>query len=174
MTESFTYDNLNRLHSYQVTGQSSYTANYSNNGNITFKTDAGSYSYDATKLNAVTSVTNPLGLIPSNNQTIEYNGFDKAYQITDGTYVQDITYSPDNQHIKSVFKNNGTVSKTKYYAPCYEKEIKSGVTRELHYISCPYGLVAVLSHYGLKLDKNHRLRCPFHDDKTPSFQVSPA
>ncbi|MCC6690493.1 MAG: hypothetical protein IT235_03070 [Bacteroidia bacterium] len=26
---------------------------------------------------------------------------------------------------------------------------------------------------GLKADKNHRLCCPFHNDKTPSLQVYP-
>jgi DNA primase len=31
----------------------------------------------------------------------------------------------------------------------------------------------VLDHYGLKADKNKRLCCPFHDDKTPSMQVYP-
>jgi DNA primase len=29
----------------------------------------------------------------------------------------------------------------------------------------------VLEYYGLKPDKNHRLNCPFHEDKTPSMQV---
>jgi len=32
-------------------------------------------------------------------------------------------------------------------------------------------LATVLQYYGLKPDKNLRLHCPFHDDKTPSFQV---
>ena len=31
----------------------------------------------------------------------------------------------------------------------------------------------VLQYYGLKADKNWRLCCPFHDDKTPSMQVYP-
>ncbi len=31
----------------------------------------------------------------------------------------------------------------------------------------------VLDHYGLKADKNHRLCCPFHEDKIPSMQVYP-
>jgi len=34
-------------------------------------------------------------------------------------------------------------------------------------------LETVLEHYGLKPDRNHRLRCPFHDDKNPSLQVYP-
>ncbi len=32
----------------------------------------------------------------------------------------------------------------------------------------------VLSHYNLKPDKNQRLLCPFHNDKTPSLQIYPA
>lgn len=32
----------------------------------------------------------------------------------------------------------------------------------------------VLSHYSLKPDKNNRLLCPFHNDKTPSLQIYPA
>ena len=31
----------------------------------------------------------------------------------------------------------------------------------------------VLNHYGLKPDKNHRINCPFHEDKTPLMQVYP-
>src|SRR5580692_6229168 len=31
----------------------------------------------------------------------------------------------------------------------------------------------VLQHYGLKPDKNDRLHCPFHPDKTPSLQIYP-
>lgn len=31
----------------------------------------------------------------------------------------------------------------------------------------------VLEHYGLKPDRNDRLLCPFHPDKTPSLQIYP-
>jgi DNA primase len=34
-------------------------------------------------------------------------------------------------------------------------------------------LSQVLDHYGLKPDKNQRLHCPWHDDKTPSLQLYP-
>lgn len=32
-------------------------------------------------------------------------------------------------------------------------------------------LADVVKHYGLKADKQNRLKCPFHDDKTPSLQL---
>jgi len=32
-------------------------------------------------------------------------------------------------------------------------------------------LAMLLQHYGLKADKQARLKCPFHEDKTPSMQV---
>lgn len=34
-------------------------------------------------------------------------------------------------------------------------------------------LAQVLAHYGLRPDKNQRLHCPWHDDKTPSLQLYP-
>lgn len=42
---------------------------------------------------------------------------------------------------------------------------------EISDIKAQLTIAQVLDHYGLKADKNHRLCCPFHDDKTPSMQV---
>jgi DNA primase catalytic core len=44
---------------------------------------------------------------------------------------------------------------------------------EIQEIKKQLSILSVLSHYNLKPDKNHRLCCPFHPDKTPSFQVYP-
>ncbi len=57
-TETFTYDNLNRLLSATVTGLAAINSAYSNNGNISSKTDAGTYLYNNSKINAVTNVSN--------------------------------------------------------------------------------------------------------------------
>jgi len=32
-------------------------------------------------------------------------------------------------------------------------------------------IAELIKHYGLKADKQNRLKCPFHDDKTPSLQL---
>ena len=39
-------------------------------------------------------------------------------------------------------------------------EIKQGLT-----------MANLLHYYGLRTDMQNRLKCPFHEDKTPSFQV---
>ena len=44
---------------------------------------------------------------------------------------------------------------------------------EIPEIKARLSILTVLSHYTLKPDKNHRLCCPFHPDKTPSLQVYP-
>jgi DNA primase len=42
---------------------------------------------------------------------------------------------------------------------------------EIAEIKRQLGIDQVLEHYGLKPDRNDRLLCPFHPDKTPSLQV---
>ncbi|HET6244386.1 MAG TPA: CHC2 zinc finger domain-containing protein, partial [Bacteroidia bacterium] len=42
---------------------------------------------------------------------------------------------------------------------------------EIQEIKAKLTLATVLSYYSLKPDKNLRLNCPFHEDKTPSLQV---
>lgn len=45
---------------------------------------------------------------------------------------------------------------------------------ELKDIKQQLSINQVLSHYHLKPDRNNRLLCPFHPDKTPSLQIYPA
>lgn len=44
---------------------------------------------------------------------------------------------------------------------------------EIAQIKSQLTLKTVLDYYGLKPDKNNRLLCPFHNDKTPSLQIYP-
>jgi RHS repeat-associated protein len=55
----------------------------------------------------------------------------------------EIAYDPDQQRVKNTFKENGTTTKIKYYTPGYEKDSTTSVTRQIYYINCPYGLVAI-------------------------------
>jgi RHS repeat-associated protein len=146
LTESFTYDELNRLYTSKV-GSTEYTINYSNNGNITYRTDIGYYSYDSSQKNAVIGISNNPGTITKWDSS-SYTPSNMTSSVYDSPYEVNFTYCPDNQRIKSVLKLEGTPQKTKYYSGSYEKEVTGSGTRHLHYISCPYGLVAVLIKEG--------------------------
>ncbi|HBY20944.1 MAG TPA: hypothetical protein DEG71_08040, partial [Clostridiales bacterium] len=80
-TEIFSYDELDRL-----TKVDNNIISYNINGNIEYKSDIGTYEYDATKLNAVTKVTpktpktKPISI---NDQYIEYTTFGKVSKITE-------------------------------------------------------------------------------------------
>jgi DNA primase len=45
---------------------------------------------------------------------------------------------------------------------------------EIQEIKSRLSITTVLAHYGLQADKNHKMCCPFHSDKTPSMQVYPS
>ena len=62
-----------------------------------------------------------------------------------------------------ILKQNSIIAK--------QKCIKKVFNMEISEIKSLLTLSAVLHHYGLKPDKNARLHCPFHDDRTPSMQV---
>ncbi|AZI56118.1 toprim domain-containing protein [Epilithonimonas vandammei] len=42
---------------------------------------------------------------------------------------------------------------------------------EIHDIKSQLSIATVLHYYGLKPDKNAKMCCPFHEDKTPSMQI---
>ena len=44
---------------------------------------------------------------------------------------------------------------------------------EIKQIKQKLSIWKVLHHYGIKPDKNNQIKCPFHDDKTPSMKIYP-
>jgi YD repeat-containing protein len=140
LTENFSYDNLSRLTG--ITGNTTASYTFAANGNIATGTAAGTYTYNATKLHAVASVTNPLGSISSTDQIIQYTSFDKVKLITEGAKTVNLYYGADKERRKMVY-NDGTNTLTRYYAHGnYEKE--SGTNnRELFYITAGTGVAAI-------------------------------
>jgi RHS repeat-associated protein len=148
LTESFEYDNLNRLVESSVTGLDALGVTYDNRGNITNKEDAGDYSYDPVQVNAVTGITGNPDTIPANVQTVEYNSFNLTTYLKEesaaDTSDYTITYNPLNQRIKSVCNPSEGIQITKYYSGNYEKIISGSEVKERLYIACPFGLIALL------------------------------
>lgn len=142
LTEIFTYDLLNRLTG--VSGPAPLTMSYSANGNILSKTSIGNYSYDGAKPHAVSSVTNPDGLISTTEQGIRYTSFNKVDSIIQSNLIYTLTYGDNDQRTMSSLYDNGNLQKTVYYIGNYEKEVKPGNhVRQLHYISGGDGLTAI-------------------------------
>ena len=151
-TESFGYDgdNLDRLAS--VTGPQNLSVNYTGdkNGNISYKSDAGTYAYNtAGKPYAVSGVTNALN-IDTARQEIDYYSFEKVEKITQGLKTADFWYNAGHQRIKMELKDNGVTTKTKYYfgGSC-EREVVGGTTTQYIWIGGDaYTAVAVAKKVG--------------------------
>ena len=150
--ENFGYDVNDRLKT--VSGSSALSMNYYPNGNIQNKSDVGNYTYDPTKVNALTQVTNPNGNISSNTQTVDYTSFNKTRTVKEidlntppNTLNEvDYTYNPFQQRCKSIlYGPGGSPISTTYYQQNYEKTLSSNGTNftETSYINGGDGLNAL-------------------------------
>jgi RHS repeat-associated protein len=102
-------------------------------------------------------VDNTGGLVSNKLQTVAYNGFNKAYVLTDSigndAYRLDITYGPDMQRWKTVQKKNNSLQKTIIFAGDYESVTEGSTTKQLYYVSGGDGLVAVYVKQAGQADK---------------------
>ncbi|MBI3343676.1 MAG: VCBS repeat-containing protein [Gammaproteobacteria bacterium] len=167
LTETFTYDGLNRLTSSSITGVGTNTYQYDSIGNLTYKSDVGYYTYGAQGTNiagphAVTRTT--LGQIATDytydangNQTsgggrsISYTSFNVPRQITYREASVSFSYDPEHSRVKQVSRPyiDGPASTTIYLNPRwdigvhYEKVTKGTVTEHKHYIAAGKEQIAV-------------------------------
>jgi RHS repeat-associated protein len=134
--ETFGYDNLDRLTSVSLGGTPQTAVTYDNKGNITNKTGLGNYYYPSGNVrpHAVTGIQNASGLPSTTGQIITYNALGKVASITEGNWMLEITYGPDEQRWKSVLKNNGNVVRTTVYAGNYERVTVNGTTTHYCYM----------------------------------------
>jgi RHS repeat-associated protein len=131
-TENFTYstDGLNRLLTSSGIGLQTITTSYAANGNIATKSDAGTYLYQTSKLNAVTAIQNSQN-IPTTYQDITYTQFLQPQQITEGANTLVYTYGANQQRLRMVL-NNG--AKKRYYFNGYEVNVTGATTMNVYYI----------------------------------------
>ncbi len=162
LQENFTYDNLDRLTKAQVNTNTALSTTFDNSGNVTSKSDVGTYVYNAPQPHAVGNINNPaVSGFPYLSQQITYNEFKRATKITEGTNEADLTYGFDHNRRKMVIKStsSGLTPATKYYIGDYENTMNvmnvSGNSREVHYISGSDGLCAIYARstvYGTVTD----------------------
>ncbi len=126
LTETFTYDVLNRLKTYNTTGSAtvSKSVNYNDIGNITSKSDAGLYVYAAAgsyRPHAVVGVGGNDYFYDANGnmtagggRTVTWTAFNKVAAMTKGTTSLSWGYDPEHQRSKQV-STTGTTTNTTYY-----------------------------------------------------------
>lgn len=180
--ESFEYDQADRLTKI-TNGQSVTDIDYSENGNILFKTGLGNYEYFRKRPHALESVDNTDTLIVNPLQEIDYTPFNKtksiSIQYSDESETS-ISFKYDADHIrrKSV-RNVLGVEITQYFLPDYEELGGYGIYQKTHYINSPDGLVGV---YVIDPLGGKKLETVFTDhlgsittlyqEATPTFEAS--
>ena len=151
LSETFGYDTekLDRLTS--VTGPSAQTIGYhtGNKGNKSFKSDVGIYDYDPAKKYRLNRIYNGVN-ISTTDQDISYTAFNKVQQISEGAKTAEFLYNADNQRIRMILKNNGSVTKTRWYfgGSCEREQVGSTVTQYIWIGGDAYTAVAVAKKTG--------------------------
>lgn len=152
LSESFIYDNLNRLTTSTVLGQNPATVSYSTIGNITSTSLAGTYSYDAAKPHAVGSVTgtSAQGTQPSFVTSSTFTADNKIKEINNTTYKNAFTYGPSGNRFKVDRYESNNLTTSKLYVGNSEYILNSAgteVTRRT-FIYAPTGICAVWEKNG--------------------------
>ena len=140
LTETFTYDTLNRLTQAQVAGESARRVSYDALGNITGKTGVGSYRYGAGSAgpHAVTQAGSHTYTYDANGnmtqerrtgsvtRTLSYTAFNQVKSITRGTHTTTFVYDPAQSRVRRtdvVRTGSGTSTTTTLYLGGAEKVI---------------------------------------------------
>jgi RHS repeat-associated protein len=149
LTETFTYDNLHRLDYSQLNNVTNLDMAYDAMGNITSKSDVGTYTYHATKKHQVTATSNgwTFGYDANGNMTsgrganISWTSFNYPLCIrygsncSGGSDYSQFSYTPDRQYWKqeSNYTSGGTAT-TIYIDGILEKVATSAGTDYRHMI----------------------------------------
>lgn len=187
VTQTFEYDELNRLtrsdisgtgvELYDMLGMTTETVEYDAIGNITYKSDVGTYSYGnpATGVagpHAVTSITGDVyagqksasyaydangNMTSGDGRTISYNSSNKPVHITKGSNITEFVYGPERQMVKQTETTDDGIRTTLNFGT-YEKITKNGEVTHKYHIGGPAGgVIAVLIDKGDEVPKTHYL-----------------
>ncbi len=188
-SETFGYDTLNRLQTVTTTGAAAVTAAYNDLGNITSRTDVGSFSYGAasTGPHALTGVTGgafnkSCGYDAKGNRvtdgatSLTYSSFNKPVRMVKGGDTLRFDYGPDRALYRQttfLTQPGGATSQTvrEYIGGLYERETTSeGLVRHIHYIAGGSGVAAILTDERSAASPPVRLRY-IHKDHLGSVDV---
>ena len=165
LTENFTYDELDRLLSYGTTAATQTNTYHNATGNITGKSDVGTYKYTISgKPYAMSSVTVTSGnTIPTQLQEVSHTSFARPNQLKESNLIADFTYDEKYERVKQEFKTSGNLTWTRYYfnGGQYEKTVQGSSVKSILYLDgSPYtATVALESNNGttrlLYINRDH-------------------
>ena len=139
---------------------------YDAKGNITSKTDAGTFEYNIPSKPYAVSGLSESGTalyntgIPKREQYISYCSFSRPESIEENRYTATFTYNGDYDRVKMQLSHNDTVCLTRYYlGGCYEiDETPSSVKEKLYLGGGYYDAVAAYVKEGSKAGVYYILR----------------
>ena len=158
LTESFSYDGLNRLVAVRKNGQTTQTVTYDTAGNITSKSDVGTYNYE-TGSNKLVSITNCKRTIATWDD-IAYNSFDKITWLVSGDKSMLLEYGSDKSKVLSVSQD----TRYFYVDNLFELKIDKGKVSCFNYIFAFGKAVAIVTE-GASADVKY-----LHHDHLGSIQ----
>ena len=117
-TETFGYDKYDRLTNYLSLDGSPQVIDYSGNGNITEKSDYGTYNYaHSSKPHRLTGLNNEAGACPLDTRQITYNAWNRVSRIKDSGNGYEMTFEYDedgNRNWSKLTENGAFVRETEY------------------------------------------------------------
>jgi RHS repeat-associated protein len=155
LTETFAYDELNRLDRSWRNGVLNVDVEYDALGNITSKFEEGlgtyTYQYHASKKHAVTGAGANTYAYDANGNMQSRNGSGTTWYSYNLPHVigqaggnsTRFWYGPDRQRWKQVATQAGTTETTLYVGGLLEKVTKGSVTTWRHYVPTPSGATAL-------------------------------
>lgn len=177
-TPGDSYDGLDRLKIHRITGGATVSIAYNQLGNITSKSDVGTYTYGGAGPHAVTSAGAQSyqydvngNMVTGGGRTIEWTSFNQLRKVTDNASNKnsEFFFGASRERVKQVRKTGSTLIDTTIYAGgLYEKITPaSGPVEHKHYIVAPTGRIAVFTD---RSDWSNDLRY-FHTDGLGSVTV---
>ena len=143
------YDGLDRLKVHTVVGGGTVTVSYDAMGNLTAKSDVGTYSYGANAgPHAVTGVSGgPLGtqsytydangnMTGGGGRTITWTSFNQVETVVQGSFTSTFSFGANHERVKQVSHLGTTV----YAGGIWERFTDGGGVQEKNYVMAPTGV----------------------------------
>jgi RHS repeat-associated protein len=151
VAERFSYDSLDRLEVVRRNGVPTLALAYDLAGNITSRSDVGSYAYHATRKHAVVKAGSRSHAYDSNgNMTsrggaaIAWTSFNQPASISGaGGASSAFWYGPDRQRWKQVATAGGVSETTVHAGGLLDKVVRGSATTWKHYVATPGGVAAI-------------------------------